>query len=136
MGSGGEGLRRLGTEAEEIAPEWPKGLIVAKESFIAANPRTLRAFLRAHVRAVRLARESRDTAVQALVTHLQAERPAAARAYDELAAGLQDRWSLPELGLKVFWEIARMEGDVSEPWPGDRFLDRRFIDSYETWVPR
>jgi NitT/TauT family transport system substrate-binding protein len=131
-----KGMKRLGTEAEEIAPDWPKGLFVVKESFIAANPRTLRAFLRAHVRAVRLARDNREAAVQALVKHLRADRPAAERAYHELAPGLQDRWSLPEQGMRVFWEIAVAEGEVSEAWPEDRFLDRRFLDSYDAWAPK
>ena len=54
----------------------------------------------------------------------------------ELTPGLQDHWDLPERGTKVFCELPLADGEVTEAWAEDRFLDRRFIRSYETWVPR
>ena len=61
------GLTVLGTQASEIAPQWPKHAFVARSQFIDDNPGTVRAFLRAHVAAIRLARADRELSVKVLV---------------------------------------------------------------------
>jgi hypothetical protein len=27
-------------------------------------------------------------------------------------------------------------GDVTEPWPESKFLDRRYIDTFDQWAPK
>jgi NitT/TauT family transport system substrate-binding protein len=129
------GFTRLGTEAEE-AGEWPKSLFVARDAFVEANPGTVRALLRAHVRAIRLARANRDLAVDTLRGHLRYERSEADRAYAEVVAGVREQGALSPESLRVFWEMAVAEGDVAEPWPESRFFDRRFVDTFDAWAPR
>src|SRR5579871_5726257 len=53
------GLTVLGTQAKEIAPQWPKHIFVARSQFLDAYPNTVQAFLRAHVAAIPLARRPR-----------------------------------------------------------------------------
>jgi hypothetical protein len=37
--------------------------------------------------------------------------------------------------MTVFWRILAAAGEVSEPWPEARFLNRRFIDTFAEWAP-
>jgi NitT/TauT family transport system substrate-binding protein len=130
-----EGFRKLGDEASEIGDEWPRNTYMAKQGFLDAHPRTVRALLRAHVRAIRAVRADRELAVRTLMQALKYEREYAERAYDEVVGNLNERGTLPAKGVQVFFELARVEGEVTEPWPEARFLDRRFIDTFEQWAP-
>lgn len=131
-----EGFTRLGSQADDVAPDWPTNVIFAREDFLAKHPRTVHAFLRAHVRAIRLARSDREAGIAALMKWLKYERADAERAHEEGIAGLDERGRLPARAMPVFWEVARAAGDVTEPWPDSRFLDRRFIDSFAQWAPQ
>lgn len=131
-----EGFGRLGAQATDVAAEWPRNILVAKETLLDDGPNTLRAVLRAHVRAIRLAKADREAAVQIMMDVLKYERQHAERAYDEVIVGFDERGRLPAAAMPVFWEIATAAGEVSEPWPEARFLDRRFVDTFEAWAPR
>ncbi len=130
------GFVQIGTEAAEIAPEWPKNLFVAKQSFLTSHPRTVRALLRAHVRAIRLARNDAQTATQTLIHHLKYEPTVAGLAYDGVVRGFNERGIMSAVGLAAFWDLSIAAGEVSRPLPPSRFLDQRFIDSFDTWAPR
>lgn len=129
------GFRRLGTEAADVAEEWPKNLLIAKEAFLDAHHREVRALLRAYVAAIRLARVDRESAIQVLMARLAFERGTAQRAYEETVASLNERGRLPDKSMPVFWEIQLAAGEVTAPWPEARFLDRRFIDDFDGWAP-
>ena len=133
--AGAEGFRKLGDELSEIGAEWPRNTYLAKQGFLDTHPRTVRALLRAHVRAIRAARADRALAVRTLMQALKYERGHAERAYDEVVGNLNERGTLSANGVRVFFELARLEGEVTEPWPESRFLDRRFIDTFEEWAP-
>jgi len=108
----------LGTQENEIAPQWPKHTFVARASFIEDNPETLRAFLRAHVAAIRLARDDRALAVKVLVDQVKYQPSYAARAYDENLPAFDERGRLPEEKyMDIFWSILIAAGIVKEPWP-------------------
>jgi ABC-type nitrate/sulfonate/bicarbonate transport system substrate-binding protein len=128
-------LVRLGTQATEIAPAWPRAVFAAKESFIAGNPGTIRAFLRAYVQALRLARANPEIAIQSLGRHVQDEAQYHERAYRDAMAGFDERGRLPAGAMPVFWETSIAGGEVSGAWPESRFLDRRFTDSFDEWAP-
>ena len=129
------GFKELGTMAQEIAPEWPKHAIVAKQSFLDKNPQTVKAFLRAQVRACRLARSDRPFTVQVLIDRLKYERRYAERAYDEVVPAMNERGTLPERSMDVFWQIKMADGSVKERWPESQLLDDRFIKSFAEWAP-
>jgi NitT/TauT family transport system substrate-binding protein len=129
------GFKQIGAMEEEIAPQWPKHAIVARRSFLDRNPQTVKAFLRAHVAACRLAKSDRALTVQILIDRLKYERRYAERAYDEVVPAMNERGTLPEASMKVFWEVKMSDGSVTEPWPDSRLIDDRFIKSFDSWAP-
>jgi hypothetical protein len=88
------------------------------------------------VRALRLLRADRELGVGLLGRWLKYERAQAERALDESLAGFDERGRLPTASMPVFWDIAVAAGEVGEPWPESRYVDRRFIDTFERWAPR
>jgi NitT/TauT family transport system substrate-binding protein len=129
------GFKQLGSQVEEIAPEWPKHAIVAKRSFLDKNPQTVKAFLRAHVAACRLAKADRALVVQVLIDRLKYERGNAERAYDEVIPAMNERGTLPQRSMDAFWEIKLADGSVKERWPESQLLDDRFIRTFDDWAP-
>jgi ABC-type nitrate/sulfonate/bicarbonate transport system substrate-binding protein len=129
------GLHRLGTQVEELGPEWPRVVLWARTRFLDEFPNTVRAVLRAHVRAIRLAAGDRELSVEILKRRLKYAHEHAERAYDEIIGGLDERGNLPARGMALFWDVAIAAGEVDTPWPEARFLDRQFISTFENWAP-
>jgi NitT/TauT family transport system substrate-binding protein len=130
-----QGFTRLGTQASEIAPTWPRTVFAARERFLADHPATVRALLRAHVRALRLGRANPELAIKLLGKHVRDEVQYHERAYREVMPAFDERGRLPAATMPLFWELAIEAGEVTEAWPESRFLDSRFIDSFEAWAP-
>jgi NitT/TauT family transport system substrate-binding protein len=130
------GLTVLGTQEKEIAPQWPKHTFVAPTKFLDENPETIRAFLRAHVAAIRLARADRALAVKVLVDQVKYQPSYAARAYDENLPAFDERGRLPDdKYMDIFWSIVIAAGTATEPWPAARLMDERFIGTFAQWAP-
>jgi NitT/TauT family transport system substrate-binding protein len=130
------GFNLLGSQGDEIAPQWPKHVFVARKKFLDDNPGTVRAILAAHVAALRLARADRDLVVATYMDRLKFQKPYAERAYDAIVPGYDERGSLPEeASMKVFWSLQVERGEAKEPWPNERLLDDRFIRSFADWAP-
>jgi NitT/TauT family transport system substrate-binding protein len=126
------GFTELGTQMD-IAPQWPKHAYLAKTRFIDDNPNTLRAFLRAHVEALRLARADATGTVDILVERLKWTRDYAQRAYAEVIPAYDERGRLPDAHMDVFWSIEIAGGTVTQAWPDDKLIDDRFIKSFAEW---
>jgi NitT/TauT family transport system substrate-binding protein len=126
------GFTELGTQMD-IAPQWPKHAYLAKTRFIDDNPNTLRAFLRAHVEALRLARADAPGTVDILVERLKWTRDYAQRAYAEVMPAYDERGRLPDAHMDVFWSIEIAGGTVTQAWPDAKLIDDRFIKSFEQW---
>jgi NitT/TauT family transport system substrate-binding protein len=127
------GFTRLGAQTD-IAPQWPKHAYLAKTRFIDDNPNTLRAFLRAHVAALRLARAEPATTVDILVERLKWTKNYAQRAYEETMPAYDERGRLPQANMDVFWSIEIAGGAVKEAWPDAKLIDDRFIKSFAEWT--
>jgi len=126
------GFTALGTQMD-IAPQWPKHAYLAKTRFIDDNPNTLRAFLRAHVEALRLARADASGTVDILVERLKWTRDYAQRAYAEVMPAYDERGRLPDAHMDVFWSIEIAGGTVTQAWPDAKLIDDRFIKSFAEW---
>jgi len=130
------GFNVLGNQGQDIAPQWPKHVFVAKKQFLDANPNTIKAILRAQVAAVRLAKADRALVVKTLMDRLKYPKPYAERAYDSIMPDFDERGSLPDdASMRVFWALQIERGDVKEPWPNSRILDDRFIRTFADWAP-
>jgi ABC-type nitrate/sulfonate/bicarbonate transport system substrate-binding protein len=127
------GFTQLGRQLD-IAPRWPKHAYLAKTKFIDDNPGTLRAFLRAHVTALRLAQADRDLTVNILIERLKWTRDYAQRAYEEVMPAYDERGRLPDADMDVFWSIEIAGGAVKEAWPDAKLIDDRFIKSFAEWA--
>jgi NitT/TauT family transport system substrate-binding protein len=129
------GFTRLGIQAEEVADAWPRIVFVAKTKLLAGEPAVFRAFLAAYVTALRRVRADRAGTIDQLVARYKLDRRYAKRLYPELIAGFDERGRVPESVMPLFWKISVAAGDVSAPWPEARYLDRRYLDSFESWAP-
>jgi NitT/TauT family transport system substrate-binding protein len=131
-----DGYPLLGTQAHEVAPNWPEHIYSAKKQFLNANPNTIAAVLRGHVAALRRAKADRAMAAQIFVDRLKYTPALAVRSYDEVMPTYDERGRLPERSMAVFWKILVANGDVKAPLPESAFLDRRYIDSFNAWAPK
>ena len=130
------GFNILGSQGEEIAPQWPKHVFVARKKFLDDNPNTVRAILAAHVAAIRLARADRALVVATYMERLKFQKIYAERAYDAIVTGYDERGALPnEQSMSVFWSLQIERGEAKEPWPSARILDDRFIRTFADWAP-
>lgn len=131
-----EGFTHLGRQSEEIAPSWPKVLLMAKTDLIARAPDLLRAHLRAHVAALRLARADTAFATRVMMDALKYGESDARRALEDESQDWDDRGRLPEAAMQAFWSVMVASGAVEAPWPEEKFFDRSFVDSFDQWAPR
>src|SRR5258708_29586156 len=130
------GLTVLGTPDNEIPPPTPKHTFLAPSKILHDNPETLRAFLRGHVAAIRLARADRGLAVKVLVDQVKYQPSYPAGAYDENMPAFDERGRLPDDGyMDIFWSIVIAAGTAKEPWPASRLMDDRFIGTFAQWAP-
>ena len=127
------GFALLGAQTD-IAPQWPKHAYLAKTKFIDDNPNTLRALLRAHVRALRLARAEPALAIDILAARLKWSRSYAERAYAEVVVAYDEHGRLPDAHMDAFWSIEIASGAVTEAWPNAKLIDDRFIRSFADWA--
>ena len=130
------GFTKLGSQDQEVAPEWPVHIYLAKTKFMNDNPNTMKAILRAHVSALRLAKSDKNYAANVYVNKLKWSAADASRAYDEVIGGYNEKGTLPSAAsMATFWKIMVDGKFVSEPWPDAKYLDPRFINTFDQWAP-
>lgn len=131
-----DGMTILGKQEDDVAPSWPTHIYQARQAFYDENPNTIRAFLRAHVRAIRLAEENPDIAVDVLARNMKIEESLAQSAYDDVMRGFNIQGELPpDDVMSVFWDITIEAGNATERWENSRLLDRRYVDTFDEWAP-
>lgn len=124
---------RLIANQRQIAPDWPTHVIYAKEDFIAKNPNTIKAVLRAHSNAMEWMKANPDEAAKIGNKVIKAKVEHCRRALDELRDDFQPDGRLPQKGMKIFWEIAIQAGDVKEAWPDSKWLDPTLMQTQSQW---
>jgi NitT/TauT family transport system substrate-binding protein len=130
------GFTVLGTQANDVSPNWPKHFYMAKAALIAEKPQVITALLRAHVAALRLARADKALGVQTLVDRLKYDPKYAERAYDEAMPSFDERGRIPEKSMPIFWKLVIAQGIVKAPLPEKELVDAHFIDTFSAWAPR
>ncbi len=127
------GLTKLAAQTEEISPQWPKHTFIAKRDFLDRNPNIVRALLRAHVAAIRLAKADKAFAVKVLEDRLKFAPAYSGRAYDDVINGFDERGTIPD--MTAFWEIKKEAGQVKDVWPREKFFDDRYVGTFAQWAP-
>ncbi len=121
----------------DLMPDFPIQSFYAMESYIAKNPETIKAVLRAFIKAVQLAKADKALAVKTLITKAGLEEQFAARAYDQLIGGWHEDGRLgSEVGLKRFFDMSIAAGDVDSQWPKEKYFDERFVKTFDEWKPK
>ena len=128
-----KGFVKLMSQKEHIAPDWPTHVVYGKEEFIAKNPNTVKALLRATSKAMEWIKVNPDEAAQIANKQLKFKVEHCRRAILEIQEGWYPDGRLPGKGLKVFWEITVESGETKEPWPNSRWLDDTFLKTQDQW---
>jgi NitT/TauT family transport system substrate-binding protein len=128
-----KGFVKLMSQKEQIAPDWPTHLVYAKEEFIAKNPNTIKAFLRATSKAIEWIKANRDEAAKLASKQMKFKVEHCRRGIDEIKGGWYSDGRLPQKGMKIFWELTVQSGDVKEPWPDSKWLDQSFLKTQDQW---
>lgn len=120
----------------DLAEDYPFHVYFAKEDFIAKNPNTIIALLRAHVRGVRLAKSDKERSLKSLRKHIKMDPKYLGRTYDSFINFIHEDGRLPsEKGLDVFFDMGVKSGTYKEKWPKSRYWMSKFADSYNQWKP-
>jgi NitT/TauT family transport system substrate-binding protein len=127
------GFVKLMSQKEQIAPDWPTHVVYTKEEFIAKNPNTITAFLRATSKAMEWIKSNPGEAANVASRQLKFKVEHCRRGIDEIKDGWYPDGSLPQKGMKIFWEVAVQSGDVKEPWPESKWLDQTFLKTQDQW---
>jgi len=128
-----KGFVKLMSQREQIAPDWPTHLVYTKEEFIAKNPNTIKAFLRATGKAIEWIKANPDEAAKLASKQMKFRVEHCRRGIGEIQDGWYSDGRLPQKGMKVFWEITVQAGDVTEPWPDSKWLDQTFLKTQDQW---
>jgi NitT/TauT family transport system substrate-binding protein len=121
---------------KQLSDDYPQHLIFATEPFLNSHPNTVKALLRGHAFAVRLAKENEDLAERSLIKHLQIDPKYAERTYSEIIDHIYEDGRLPsEKSLDVFFDMGIKAGRYKERWPDSRFWTPIYVDSYSHWMP-
>ena len=126
-----KGFIKLLSQKEQIAPDWPTHLVYTKEEFIAKNPNTIKAFLRATSKAIEWIKANPDEAAKLASKQMKFKVEHCRRGIDEIQDGWYSDGRPPQKGMKIFWEITVQAGDVTEPWPDSKWLDQTFLKTQD-----
>ena len=121
---------------KQLSDDYPQHLFFATESFLASHPNTVKALLRGHTLAVRLAKQDKQRAQQSLIKHLQIDPKYVERTYADVIDHLYEDGRLPdEKSLDVFFDMGIKEGRYKERWPLVKFWIPTYVDTYSQWTP-
>jgi len=115
------GYKRIYSQ-KQLSDDYPQHLIFATESFLNTHPNTIKALLRGHTAAVRLAKQDKQRAEQSLIKHLQIDPKYVERTYTEVIDHIYEDGRLPdEKSLQIFFDMGIKAGRYKERWPLARF---------------
>jgi NitT/TauT family transport system substrate-binding protein len=127
-----KGFVRLMSQSE-LSRDYPTHVAYAKEEFIAKNPNTIKAYVRATTKAMEWIKANPNEAAKLVNKQLKYRVEYARKAIDDLIPGWHPDGSLPQDGMKIFWAVTVESGDVKEPWPNSKWLDDTFLRTQDQW---
>jgi len=121
---------------KQLSDDYPQHLFFATESFLARHPNSVKALLRGHALAVRLAKQDKQRAQQSLIKHLQIDPKYAELTYTDVIDYIYEDGRLPtEKSLDVFFDMGIRTGRYKERWPLAMFWIPIYVDSFSQWMP-
>ncbi|NQV55584.1 MAG: ABC transporter substrate-binding protein, partial [Rhodospirillales bacterium] len=120
----------------DLAADYPFHVWFAKEDFIKNHHNTIIALLRAHVRAVRVAKTNKEQSKKSLAKHIKMDPQYLGATYDSFIDFIHEDGRLPsDKGLDVFFDMGVKSGTYKSKWPKSRYWTSKYVDSYNQWKP-
>jgi NitT/TauT family transport system substrate-binding protein len=120
----------------DLAPDYPFHVFFATKTYIAQNPNTIRAVLRAVIRGMRLARSDKQRSIKTLIARVGIDPKYADRTYEQIVQGMFDDGRLPgDAGMNAFFDSGIEAGVYKERWPKEKYWNGQFQKSYNDWKP-
>jgi NitT/TauT family transport system substrate-binding protein len=119
-----QGMKVLMYLGKEVKNSW--GTIATTDKFIKEQPKLMAGFMRATLKALRLVRQNREVAIDAIAKFSDVKRELAARTYDDVIGTFTSNGVVDEETQKNDLDIVRQVADVKKEVPINRAYDFSF----------
>jgi len=129
------GYQRIYSQ-RNLADDYPYHVIFAMQPFLSQNPDTVKRLLRAHVAAVRMARQDKPRSEVSLIRHLHIDPKYVGPTYDSFIQYIYEDGRLPsQKALDLFFDMGVQVGRYKERWPLAKYWTPIYVDTYSQWKP-
>ncbi|HZD39811.1 MAG TPA: ABC transporter substrate-binding protein [Terriglobales bacterium] len=119
-----QGMKELMYLGKEVKNSW--GTVATTERFIQDQPKLMAGFMRATLKALRLVKQNREVAVDAIVKFSELKRELAERTYDSVIGTFTSNGVVDEETQKNDLDIVRLVVKVNKEVPIERAYDFSF----------
>lgn len=119
-----QGMKELMYLGKEVKNSW--GTVATTERFIKDQPKLMAGFMRATLKALRLVKQNREMAVDAIVKFSELKRELAERTYDSVIGTFTSNGVVDEETQKNDLDIVRLVVKVNKEVPIERAYDFSF----------
>lgn len=119
-----QGMKELMYLGKEVKNSW--GTVATTERFIKEQPKLMAGFMRATLKALRLVKQNREVAVDAIVKFSELKRELAERTYDSVIGTFTSNGVVDEETQKNDLDIVRLVVKVNKEVPIERAYDFSF----------
>ena len=119
-----QGMKELMYLGKEVKNSW--GTVATNDQFIKEKPKLMHGFMRASLKALRLVKQNREVAVDAIARFSELKRELAERTYDDIIATFTSNGVVDEETQKNDLDIVREVVKVDRQVPIERAYDFSF----------
>jgi NitT/TauT family transport system substrate-binding protein len=119
-----QGMKELMYLGKEVKNSW--GTVATTDRFIKEQPKLMAGFMRATLKALRLVRQNREAAVDAIVKFSELKRELAERTYDDIIRTFSSNGAVDEETQKNDLDIVRLVANVNKEVPIERAYNFSF----------
>ncbi len=116
-----QGMKELMYLGKEVKNSW--GTVATTDRFIKEQPKLMAGFMRATLKALRLVKQNREAAVDAIVKFSELKRELAERTYDDVIKTFTSNGVVDEETQKNDLDIVRLVAKVTKEVPIERAYD-------------
>jgi ABC-type nitrate/sulfonate/bicarbonate transport system substrate-binding protein len=119
-----QGMKEVLYLGKEVKNSW--GTIATNDQFIKTKPKVMQGFMRALIKALRLVKQNREAAMDAMIKFSELDRQLAARTYDGMIGTFTTNGVVDEETQKNDLDIVREVLNVTKEVPIERAYDFSF----------
>jgi NitT/TauT family transport system substrate-binding protein len=130
-----KGFVKLISQRKMIGPDWPLNCVWTSEKYIAKNPNTLKALLRALSKSIMWIKANPEEAAEVASKSYKYKLTYCRRFIDDWGRDWHADGRLPtEKGWNALWDIYVEIGKVKEKWSNSKWLDETFLKTQDQWL--